>query len=46
MVAALYMEGGGVFQPVPGVDYLSYSDMLTFGNGTVVAEIDMALYEE
>ncbi|MBT8165980.1 MAG: VCBS repeat-containing protein [Acidimicrobiia bacterium] len=46
IVAGVYVEGGGNFQPVSGVDYLSYSEMLTFGNGTVTAEIDMALYEE
>ena len=46
VVAAVYVEGGGDFQPVSGVDYLAYSEMLTFGSGTVMAEIELAIYEE
>jgi hypothetical protein len=41
VVAVLYMEGGGLFQPVPGIDYLASSGKLTFGQGQ--QEVALAL---
>ena len=41
VVAVLYMEGGGVFQPVPGVDYMAASGPMAFGQG--VAEVTLEL---
>ncbi|MEX0326127.1 MAG: ferrochelatase [Puniceicoccaceae bacterium] len=43
VVVALYMEGGGVFQPVPGIDYMAASGPLSLGSGqattTLVLEV-------
>ena len=33
VVVALYMEGGGVFQPVPGMDYMAASPKMELGSG-------------
>lgn len=33
VMAILYMEGGGQFQPVPGVDFMASSETLTLGQG-------------
>jgi len=41
VVVALYVEGGGTFQPVSGVDYLAGSDKVTLGAGSV--ELALAL---
>ena len=46
VAAALYVEGGGQFQPVTGLDYLSYSKLLTFGDGPVEAAVELEVYEE
>ncbi len=46
VVARLYVEGGGEFQPVVGVDYLAASEKLTFGSGTAVAELELQVYTE
>jgi|GEM_PF-1429934 len=43
VVAALYMVGGGQFQPVPGVDYLANSAQLTFGQGMVETMLELEL---
>ncbi|MDH3574475.1 MAG: ferrochelatase [Desulfobacteraceae bacterium] len=43
VVAALYVEGGGTFQPVPGVDYLASSEKVTLGQGSVAVTLDMEL---
>lgn len=45
-MAALYVEGGGEFQPVTGVDYLAASDRLTFGQGPVTADLALNVYTE
>jgi protoheme ferro-lyase len=42
VVAALYVEGGGQFQPVPGVDYLASSAKLSLGQGKVEVALEMA----
>jgi len=41
IVVALYMEGGGTFQPVPGVDYMAASGRIELGQGQ--AEVDLEL---
>ena len=41
VIATLYVEGGGQFQPVPGVDYMASSDKVALGAGQVT--IDLAL---
>ncbi len=43
VVTALYMEGGGQFMPVPGVDYLASSEKLTLGQGKVETKLDLEL---
>ena len=43
VVAALYVEGGGTFQPVPGVDYLASSEKVSLGQGSVAVTLDMEL---
>jgi hypothetical protein len=43
VVAVLYVEGGGKFQPESGVDYMANSQKLTFGEGKVEATIDLIL---
>ncbi len=43
VVAVLYVEGGGRFQPKSGVDYMGYSEQLTFGEGPVEAMIELDL---
>ena len=45
VVAALYMEGGGAFQPVPGVDYLAASGKVTLGAGQATVALDLQLVE-
>jgi hypothetical protein len=44
VVAAVYVEGGGEFMPVLGVDYLSASEQLTFGSGTAETTIELDYY--
>ena len=46
VVVGLYVEGGGEFQPVVGVDYLGTSEKLTFGDGTVRGQLDLQVYTE
>jgi hypothetical protein len=46
VVVGLYVEGGGDFQPVPGVDYQAESELLTFGEGKVEATLDLTLVPE
>jgi hypothetical protein len=41
VVAVMFMEGGGVFAPVPGVDYMAASDSRTFGAGQVGVTLDL-----
>lgn len=43
VVAALYMEGGGQYQPVPGIDYMASSARETFGQGKVEVVLDLQL---
>ena len=43
VVVTLYMEGGGVFQPVPGVDYLAASPSVTLGQGQAVVDVQLEL---
>jgi hypothetical protein len=43
IMAALYVEGGGTFQPKSNVDYMGYSEMATFGDGKVELFIELEL---
>ena len=43
VMVVLYMEGGGVFQPVPGVDYMAASQKLTLGSGQAITELELQL---
>ena len=43
VVVGLYVEGGGDFQPVPGVDYQAEGEKLTFGEGTVETSLELTL---
>ena len=46
VVVGLYVEGGGDFQPVPGVDYQAEGEQLTFGEGKVETTLDLILVPE
>jgi hypothetical protein len=37
------MEGGGVFQPVPGIDYIAASPPLERGSGQQDVTLDLEL---
>ena len=41
VIATLYVEGGGQFQPVPGVDYMASSEKLALGAGQVSVNLDL-----
>ena len=41
VLAVLYVEGGGRFQPDSGVDYMATSEKLTLGVGTVEVKLDL-----
>ncbi len=41
VVAVIYVEGGGRFQPKTGVDFMGNSELVTLGNGTVEVEIEL-----
>jgi hypothetical protein len=43
VMAVLYVEGGGKFQPEWGVDYVAYSAKHTFGQGKVEVSLDLEL---
>ncbi len=43
VVVALFMEGGGVYQPVPGVDYLAASSKVAIGSGQQSVRLDLEL---
>ncbi len=43
VLAVLFMEGGGVFAPVPGVDYMAASGPRTFGQGVVEVPLELEL---
>ena len=43
VVVALYMEGGGQFEPVPGVDYMAASGPMSLGAGQVAVELELML---
>ena len=43
IMAAVYVEGGGLFQPLAGMDYVATSPPYTFGEGQVVARLDLEL---
>jgi hypothetical protein len=42
-VAALFMEGGGQLQPVPGVDYMAESGLLSLGSGQAAVGLELIL---
>ena len=46
VVVALYMEGGGTFQPLAGVDYMAASPRITLGSGQAEAELELQLVPE
>jgi hypothetical protein len=41
VVAVLYVEGGGKFQPKSGVDYMASSEKVTLGQGKVEVTLDL-----
>jgi len=41
VIATLYVEGGGEYQPVPGIDYMASSEHVALGAGQV--SVDLAL---
>ena len=43
VVVALYMQGGGQFQPVPGTDYMANSQKIRLGQGKVSLALDLEL---
>jgi protoheme ferro-lyase len=43
VMAVLFMEGGGLFEPVPGVDYMATAGPLLFGDGQVEVSLDLEL---
>ena len=43
VVAGLYVEGGGQYEPLPGVDYMAATEKLTLGAGQVSIELELAL---
>jgi hypothetical protein len=43
VVVVLFMEGGGQFAPVSGVDYMAASGPLSFGAGQVAVELELML---
>jgi hypothetical protein len=43
VVAVLYVEGGGRFQPESGVDYMASSEKVNFGEGKVEVTLDLTL---
>ena len=45
VVAALYMEGGGAFQPVSGVDYMDASGKIQLGAGQESLALELQLVE-
>jgi hypothetical protein len=42
VIATLYVEGGGEFQPVPGVDFMASSDKVALGAGQVIVDLALA----
>ena len=43
VVAVLFMDGGGTFAPVPGVDYMAASGPLMLGQGKTEVSLDLEL---
>jgi protoheme ferro-lyase len=43
VVVALYMEGGGAFQPVPGIDYMAASSKMQLGQGQARVDLELEL---
>jgi protoheme ferro-lyase len=43
VVVVLYMEGGGTFQPLPGIDYMGASQKVTLGQGQVSVDLLLQL---
>jgi hypothetical protein len=43
IVVVLYMEGGGTFQPVSGIDYMAASGKLVLGQGQASVELELQL---
>ncbi|MBT8121087.1 MAG: hypothetical protein KJO10_01020, partial [Gammaproteobacteria bacterium] len=41
VIATLYVEGGGQFQPVPGVDYMAASEAVALGAGQVTVDLEL-----
>ena len=46
VVVALYVEGGGQFQPVIGTDYMVGSEKVTLGNGPIEVDLELEIYTE
>jgi hypothetical protein len=42
-MAVLYMEGGGQFQPVPGIDYMATRGRIPLGQGKADVTLDLQL---
>ena len=42
VIATLYVEGGGQFQPVAGVDYMASSEKVALGAGQVNISLELA----
>lgn len=45
-MAVLYMEGGGMFAPVPSIDYMAVSEKLTVGKGQVRVTLELKLVSQ
>ena len=45
VMAILFMEGGGIYEPVPGVDYMAATSPMMFGAGQVEVTLDLELVE-
>ena len=43
VMVVLFMEGGGQFAPVSGVDYMAASGPVTLGAGQVAVELELML---
>ena len=43
VMVVLYMEGGGTFQPLPGIDYMAASPKITLGQGQQSVDLELML---
>ena len=46
VMAVVYVEGGGNFQPKSGADYEGHSDLLTFGGGKIEVNLDLSVMDQ